>query len=290
MTTNAMLLDRHAKYLVDNDFKILFSLDGNEKGNSLRVDKNQKPSFNRVFKNLKNFQHDYPEFFASNVEFNSVLSAMSSAEDVNNFIVEEFGKNPSISAMSPLGVSKDKMQEYRDLMQPYLETDELIASKKERSARVKAVGSFFYNSLNNSYKHYSEIIHFDKKSQKKIPGGTCLPFLKKMFITSDCKIMACERIGMEYELGTVDDKVNIDFEKVAELYTFYFSEVKKQCMNCYMVNTCSECIFQFPTENSIPKCPNIYSEIEYQHHLGRMMTFLEKESGYFNYVNNVVFG
>jgi len=37
ITTNAVLLDKYADYLVENNFKILFSLDGDEKGNYLKI-------------------------------------------------------------------------------------------------------------------------------------------------------------------------------------------------------------------------------------------------------------
>ena len=50
MTTNAILLDRYMDFLVEKDFKLLFSLDGNRQGSGYRVDKQGKPSFERVVK------------------------------------------------------------------------------------------------------------------------------------------------------------------------------------------------------------------------------------------------
>ena len=38
MTTNAILLDRYMDFLAENEFRLLISLDGDEKGQSYRVD------------------------------------------------------------------------------------------------------------------------------------------------------------------------------------------------------------------------------------------------------------
>ena len=238
ITTNAVLLDKYADYLVENNFGILFSLDGDEKGNRLRVDKNNQPSFDRVFNSIKRLQAKYPDYFKEKTNFNSVLNKFLSVLEVNKFIFNEFGKIPILSRMSEVGLNKKKVKEYMQIMQPYIETEELMSLRKDRSARLKELGGFFYYNLNNSYKHFSEIVHFNKRKQKKIPTGTCLPFYKKMYITADRKIYACERIGFEYVLGTIDAKVHIDFEDVAEKYTGWFSEIKIQCATCYLKDMC----------------------------------------------------
>ena len=288
ITTNAVLLDRYAGFLVENNFRILFSLDGDEKGNSLRVDKNNRPSFKHVFANIKKLQAAYPEYFKGKVNFNAVLNKYVPVEEVNNFIFNEFEKIPLLSKISDVGLNKEKIKEYLQIVQPYNETEELISLRQDKSSRIKELGGFFYFNLNNSYKHFSEIVHFNKRKQKKIPTGTCLPFYKKMYITADRKIYACERIGFNYVLGTIDEKVVIDFEEVARKYTVDFSEIKKQCNECYFADMCSECMFQFPSENNIPKCPYQYGEEAYKNHLRRMIGLLEKHPEFFNIVNKTV--
>ena len=109
-----------------------------------------------------------------------------------------------------------------------------------------------------------------------------------MYITADQKIYACERIGSEYFLGTIDEKVHIDFEDVAQKYTVWLSEIKKQCAVCCFVDICQECIFQFPTKNNIPVCPYQYGEESYKNHLSRMIGLLEKHPEVFGQVNSFV--
>ena len=233
-------------------------------------------------------QAEYPDYFNEKVNFNAVLNKYSPVEEVNSFIFSEFGKIPVLSRISDVALNKDKVREYLQIMQPYKESEKMIPLRQDKSSRIRELGGFFYYNLNNAYTHFSQIVHLNKRSQKKIPTGTCLPFYKKMYITADRRIFACERIGFDFVLGTIDEKVNIDFEEIAQKYTTYFSEIKNQCIECYFADMCSECLFQFPSENNIPKCAYKYGEEAYKNHIGRMIDLLEKHPEYFDKVNKTV--
>ena len=69
MTTNAILLHKYMDYLVEHDFHILVSLDGNEKNNSYRVDHSGNGSFGRVVRNVDLLREKYPDFFDKNINF-----------------------------------------------------------------------------------------------------------------------------------------------------------------------------------------------------------------------------
>lgn len=289
MTTNAMLLNKYADYIVAHDFALLISLDGNEEHDKLRVDVNNRPSFDRVFKNIKKFQQDYPAYFEKKVQFNSVLNKSSSVEEVHNFIYKEFGKIPLIESISSTELNNDNKQEYEQIFQSYDESPEMITKRLDRSPLFKDLGSFFYYQLNNSYKHYCEVMYGNKKIQKKIPTGTCLPFFKKMYVTSDGNLLACERIGLHHILGNVNDKVNIDYKQIAENYNRYFSVMKKQCEKCYLIENCGECLFQFPFKDGLPVCPYQFNKKQYQMYLAKLFNLLEMNPDFFNKINKTVF-
>ena len=52
MTTNAMLLDKYMDFLVEKEFRLLISLDGDKDGQVYRVDAAGRNSFDRVFANI----------------------------------------------------------------------------------------------------------------------------------------------------------------------------------------------------------------------------------------------
>ena len=289
MTTNAMLLNKYAQYLVDNNVKLLISLDGNAKNNQLRVDNNDQPTFQRVFNGIKRLQTEYPEYFEKRVEFNSVLNKHSTTEEIHQFIFSEFGKTTLIEPISIVEQNIDRKNEFDQIVQPFFETLETTKQRREKSSVFKSLGGFFYYNLNNSYKHYSEIMYFSKKKQKKIPTGTCLPFYKKMFILAHGDILACERISMQHTLGKIDQTVQLDFDWIAEKYNHLFETINKQCISCHFADTCSECLFQLRFINKTPVCPKQSGEREYRQYLGTMFSILENQPSFFEEINKTVF-
>ena len=71
-----MLLDRYMDYLVEKNFSILISLDGNEVQSAYRVDKHGNSSFSRVVRNVKKTAKKslIPDYFEKKVNFNSVIA------------------------------------------------------------------------------------------------------------------------------------------------------------------------------------------------------------------------
>ena len=63
MTSNCYLLDKCMDFLAQNKFDLLISLDGDENGDSYRKLHDGSPSFQKVFKNIKELQRKYPDYF-----------------------------------------------------------------------------------------------------------------------------------------------------------------------------------------------------------------------------------
>lgn len=289
MTTNGVLLDKYQDFIAKHDFKLLISLDGNEVNDQLRVDANNRPSFQRVFKNVKGLMKDYPDYFTKSVEFNSVLNQYSTVEEIHDFIFNEFGKIPLIEPVSLNELNEEKQEEYKAIYSPYVEPPSLLPKRKERSPLYKELGFFFYYQLNNSYKHYCELLYQKTRYKKRIPTGTCIPFFKKIFISSDNHIYACERIGLQYILGSIDEEVHIDFNKIATLYNNYFEKIESQCNSCYSVADCGQCLFQMPMKNGIPVCPTRMNKKEYQKYLSALFSILEDNKSLVNEINKIIF-
>ena len=289
MTTNGMLLDRHMDFMADHNFSLLISLDGNKLHDYLRVDKNNRSSFDRVFANIKSLQHEYPDYFDKKVRFNSLLNSKSSVMGIYDFIFNEFGKVPMIGPLSVSGLKADKIDEFKSIYKSYQEDVEMAKVFKSTSVKYKNIGFFFYYHLKNSYKQYCDLLLNDGKKDMKIPTGTCIPFFKKMFVTVDGDILACERIGLNHVLGKVTDCVSLDFEKIANIYNDYYSFIKKQCSNCFRADDCPECFFQFPFDKEGPVCSSSFDEDAQKKYLGDMISVLENDPSCFDFVNNFVF-
>lgn len=112
MTTNGILLHKYMDFLVENKFHLLISLDGNEKNDSYRVDKSGKPSFERVVRNVNLLRETYPDYFLTNVNFNSVFHNRSCMEEVYHFFKDNYGKLPSISELNNSGIREHRIEEF----------------------------------------------------------------------------------------------------------------------------------------------------------------------------------
>ena len=89
---------------------------------------------------------------------------------------------------------------------------------------------FIHQYNGNVYQSYNDL--FGKQiSHNFIPTGGCIPFARKMFVTVNGKILACERIGQQYGLGTIeaDHSIRLSCEEIARLYNQYYDKLRAQC-------------------------------------------------------------
>ena len=281
MTTNAILLHKYMDYLVEHDFHILVSLDGNEKNNSYRVDHFGNGSFGRVVRNVDLLREKYPDFFDKNINFNSVFHNKSTVEEVYRFFKDRYGKKPMISELNNSGIRPEKMEEFNHT---YKNSEESLHQSEhyEEIEKDLFMGASSYKSLalylhqysGNYYRDYTDLL-FDKKHIRYIPTGTCLPFSKKMFVTVNGKILPCERIGHQFGLGQVTEtQVRLDSVEIAKKYNEYFAKMESLCSQCKNRKICIQCLFNLKNVNKKPMCYGFMNEqmaIEFEQ---RQMRFL----------------
>lgn len=251
MTTNAMLLDKYMDFLVEKEVQLLISLDGDEAGQSYRVDSAGRNSFQRVFRNVKLLQTMYPDYFDRHVMFNSVLHNKNGVERTLRFIKDNFGKTPSITSLSTSGIRSDKIEEFNQTYRNYSESirqstnceslkNELFIKNPETNLLMDYL---FFHSGNICFK-YNDLI-LDKSKFPLPVTGTCIPFSKKMFVTVKGRILPCERINHEFSLGYVTDtEVILDREKIAKQHNDYVFRYAKQCEKCGKRTACMQCVYQ----------------------------------------------
>lgn len=262
MTTNAMLLDTYADYLVDNEFRLLISIDGDEYSQGYRVDANGDNSFNRVYNNIKLLQSKYPEYFEKYVMFNSVLHNRNSVESIYYFIKNTFGKAPSISPLSDTGIRPEKRNEFNQTYQNYRESIE-SSSDCERlkedlfinNPQTISVLDYLQFKSGNMFRDYNALIH-SSILESEILTGTCRPFSKKLFVTVNGKIIQCEKISHDYALGKItENEVILNFEFIAQKYNSLINILARQCQVCGRKKYCPQCVFRIDNlQTSSVKC------------------------------------
>lgn len=286
MTTNAILLHKYMDYLVEHDFHILVSLDGNKKNDGYRVDHSGKGSFERVVQNVDLLREKHPKFFDKNINFNSVFHNRSTVEEVYRFFKDKYGKIPTISELSNSGIRSEKLDEfnstYRNSEESLYQSEHYEEIEKDLfigTSSYKSLALYLHQYSGNYYRDYTDLL-FDKKHIKYIPTGTCLPFAKKMFVTVNGKILPCERIGHQFGLGQVTD-TNIELNPVgiAQKYNEYYHKMENQCSHCNNRPSCIQCIFNLKNIDSKPVCYGFMNDAMMEQFKQQQLQFMRKHPG-----------
>jgi uncharacterized protein len=282
LTTNGLLLARHIDFLVENDFKLLISLDGNRENNGCRVFPDGTPAFDMILKNVRFVEDHYPQYFKKKVNFNAVLHNKNSVAEIYEFFKSNFNKVPRIAEVNGNGINplkrKEFMETYRSIQSSLKEAEEYSAIGGDEFFDLPAGRRVIHCLHHHSgfvFKKYSDLI-FPGEGKTYVPTGTCLPFSRKIFLTVNGKILPCERIGHQYALGTVDEqRLKLDFQEIANRYNRYYEQMRKQCHTCHHTQACQQCIFSLDIEEKNPSCQGMMDESAFSAYLSSCVSHLE---------------
>jgi len=291
VTTNGLFLDKAMDFLVEHDFNIFISLDGSEKNNVYRVFKNGKPTYECVLKNVNQLQERYPDFFQHRVYFNAVLHNRNSVEEIFTYFEKQFSKKPSILPLNTSGICSDKVDEFWKV---YVNATESLYNSEDYSRleeelfiklpTIQDIAGFMFNSFDfyyNSYKNFFSPREILKRY--RYPTSTCVPFSKKMFLTVNGKILACERIGQQFELGWIKPEgINLDYQEIADRYNRWFSLLRKQCQSCYIYDHCPQCMFYLDLEKDDLICTKVLNLAKYSRYISNYFSYFEENPSLFD--------
>lgn len=246
MTTNGVLLDKYISFLVENNFIIKISLDGGtEKENSLRKYHNGKIAFDKVYSNVLKIKDEYPLFFEKNVNFLSVLHRNNSESKIVEFFSNTFNKKAWVSSLATDGLNPDFEAEFWEMNNSSPTNAEKISLQNENDLSSSDINKFIRYFCSYVKPSYLYLLISDKKEKHYLPTGTCRPFKRIIFVTSDGKILTCERIGHQFVIGNITaTDVDIDFDEIADKYHNYYTTIFEQCKRCLFKLACSQCMFQ----------------------------------------------
>ncbi|MBN1990535.1 MAG: radical SAM peptide maturase [Bacteroidales bacterium] len=297
ITTNAVLLDRYMDFMVENEFRILISLDGNKHNNSYRVDHAGKESYERVAKNINLLRNKYPDYFEKHVNFNSVLHNRNSIPVLHDYFKQSFGKYPSIGELNDTNIRQDMKEvftkTYRNPTESLMQSEnysEIELDMFLKSPTYGSVAQFLINNSEFKYDNYNELLYGKPSIDNKTPTGTCFPFGRKVFITANGKLLPCERIGHQHMLGQITkDSVDIDFEAIAKRYNQYYAKLEKQCKGCFNKYGCTQCLFYLEDiEKDVCKCKGFMNQKTFEDYRNTQLHFLARNPEAYSKIMNDV--
>lgn len=287
MTTNATLIHDYVPFLVENNFSLLISLDGNEENDSYRLfRKNGKGSFQTVIDNMDMIQKEYPDYFDNNIDFNAVLHNRNSVKDIYEFIYGRYKKNPRIAELMIDYINHNKKDIFGKMFHSkknsetefYEEHPELLDKMHNESLLFGELIDFIkYYSVNSYVSNATSLL---KDEEIYFPTNTCIPFSKKIFVTNQNKLLPCEKISHKYSMGEINENVIINTSEIARQFSSYYEHMQKVCQYCYVHRFCGMCMYRLRNLDSSDgnkiACYNFHDEKKFQIKLSRIFSFIEK--------------
>lgn len=287
ITTNGVLLNNHISYLVENNFKISISLDGClESENIYRKFSNGESAFNLIYNNILLIQSRYSAFFDKNINFLTVLHNMNPVDSVYENFIKKFNKIPLTINLDVDSINPELETEFRSMQKNVSKiSDSDFLSKIEKKYFVdtaEELSAFLFTYSGYVKNNYVELIN-DKKSMIKYPTGTCEAFSRKVFVTASGKLLPCERIGHQFQLGFVNEnEFCLDLNKSAKRYNNYFDNISKKCSNCYLRNSCGICMFKQNIESKNVECTGFMDYGSFSNMFSQNLTYLENDASIYS--------
>lgn len=247
ITTNGTLLDENKiKFLVENNFSLFISLNGNKCENDrLRIYSNGSGTYDSIMKNIALIYSKYPKYFDSNLKIISVFDNGTDLFELKDF----FEKNSLV---------KDKLSMLSKVIDFHTNWYERYSDKenKKYKSQLKKLKEDFYNNLltNNELNiiskklfslpyfnvlNRSTNIELSKyKSSIQPFSGSCIPGTK---IAVDYRglLHMCEKVNSMTPIGNVEKW--LDYDKISSIVNMYNKYLGTNCINCPVQRMCPVC-------------------------------------------------
>jgi len=247
-TTNGTLLtEEKYEFLVNHDFSILVSLDGpQEVHDRHRIFAGTTVgSFEKMSENLKNLKAKYPEYYAKNIAFNTVLNPAFPLKEICDFTnTDEWVSSSRFSSTLINDVNAKEKNHYSEV---FLEEHEY---EKFKVLLCKAGRLSAKDIPPLMRQHFTGIksvsICFERTAQNELPekghrGGPCIPGVRKLFVDVDGRLFPCERVSETSKtacIGHIDS--GIDEKKALQLLNIE-RITSEECRNCWAYTLCPNC-------------------------------------------------
>lgn len=268
MTTNGLLLnDERARFIANNDFNLMVSLDGPKHIH----DRNRRtdcdtPTHNTVTDNLKELREYAPKYYES-IGFQATLNDPLELPEVGEFFdSNELTKKHRvvISFVNPYDTTFPITKRTDEDMEKMWQ--KLGDRHAESILRMTEFSPFIQRLFDLDMKRIYERRIEWMPSEMSLKGA-CVPSARKAFVTTDGDIHICERVGKAFKVGTVDE--GIDKKKVLKMVKDYDELTSEDCPECWAVRLCGPCHAYFrenddlSAERKESMCSSLQGSIEH---------------------------
>ena len=252
MTTNGTLLTMDiARFLAENNFEVLISLDGSKnEHNEYRKFANGKGSFDTIMNNLRAIRKELPDFFKT-IQFNTVLNPKHNYENIKEYFqTDEIVADATL--MHTLVEENDSSTniDFRKEFTRSREYDHFLLL-------LHMLNHYSFESLNKFVK--LKKIMISRKHEQLMtggyigkinhPSGPCMPGSRRIFVNVKGNLYPCEKVSENCEqerIGNID--IGLDLEKINNILNIG-KLTEDECKKCWAFQYCNMCCNKAEKDN-----------------------------------------
>lgn len=268
ITTNGTLLDNEMlKFLEENNFSLVFSMDGPQDIND--INRKYAGSLNSVFSNVIdkiNFIYkNLPKLFKSTL-INMVIDPKYGL-DVYENLFEQYEALSEIRVSTSIlddgykttknTISKEFLEQYASRRKDYKEYLFCGNNPKKPFINMSFYGSLFLKSIE---KLVNGLYPSSGLGETSCPSGQCIPGNTRLMVDVDGNFYPCERVSEEGQINIIG---NVD-NGLSKEKTNYVLNIGKNggndCLECFAIRYCNICVKLYEkkllnkTSNMINEC------------------------------------
>jgi len=287
MTTNGLLLKKYMDFLVENDFELSISLDGDEFSNAFRVTKSgHKPSYGIVSRHIDLLKEKHPDYFRKRVNFLTVRHSRNTLKSIHDYFSSRYDKIPVMSGVTTTGLLEEHRNEFFETFvkqsRPREENEGYLHELFRKHPRITEISEIIERFGDFVFRQPKQILKPARNSidrRKYLPTATCSPFDLRIYMSADGGIYPCEHISRIFEVGSVrENGIDLDSGRISRTYNRYFQKVSKLCSRCYLSEDCKECVFNTGVETEKLSCEFFTDRKKFTSHLAAIFDYFEKDN------------
>lgn len=255
MTTNGTLLsDEVIKFIVQHQFTLMISLDGNrESHNANRKYATGFGTFDTILKNLKALKEYDEKYYQENVMFNCVINSETNLAETYRFYAESDLFSPDkihFNFVDPVDIKDDSITH---LSIHNKRVDSLAYIKMALAVLGKRKWDNYSLMMRDRMVDvelmYQHVHKHSPENTKLHHGGPCIPGVRRLFVNVNGRFYPCERVSESDEemcIGSLEQGFNY---KNMDFLINHGKIVKNECMSCWNLRNCSFCLNSVSKEN-----------------------------------------
>lgn len=258
MTTNGTLLDDEImRFLAENKFQVLISLDGSkEEHDASRVYESGKGTFDTIIDNIRCFKELHRNYVNQFVQFNAVITPKTNLSCIEEF----FSVNDVLSDSHIMfnDVQPGKKDLFKDMYHDQFWIKREFEHLKLFMHLIGKLDEEYISKLVISQKNIYKELYKDLRKHKKISSvnhhsGPCVPGKNRLFVSADGKFYPCERVP-ELVFSCIGDLENgFNVEKAKEILNIG-KITENECKNCWALRLCSSCLNNIGYTDELTEC------------------------------------